>query len=448
MGRPGSWLALALGLGALGFSAWYLARPAEEEAAPALPPFVLPVTLARVELGELRPRASLSGTVRAAQRASLAFEVSGTVREVLAEEAQVVPAGDLLARLDRTDEELELAAAEAAQVLALREQALLAAGEREEEKRRLAAVLESARAEEDLARNEVERGERLLASRVLSESEQDRRVSELRVAEKRRAAFEQELARALAGTRAEDLAIAAARVDQARARVATARHELAKAELRAPWSGRVLARFVSPGAYVENGAAVYELIDLEHLEIHIDVPGRLVERLGAETRARVRLAGAGARAFETALDALLPAADEAARSFRAILRLGPGDDGLAELKPGLFLDVELLLQPLTGVQLVPSDCVLGGEGGPRLVRAAPGPADVAGRPALVAEFVAIRVLAEDGGLSAVESVEPGAGPAPLAVGDAVLLSGADSAFPGATLLPRESGGPDEVGASR
>jgi RND family efflux transporter MFP subunit len=433
MRRPGTWIALLVGVGALALAVWFLVRPEDEEAAVPPPPFRVPVTLCHVEPGDLRPRAQLTGTVRAANRADLAFEVDGTVRELLAEEAQAVERGAVLARLDRVDEELALASAQAALELAQREQALLVAGEREEEKRRLAAVVESARAEEELARNEVGRGERLLESRVLSESENDRRVSVLRVAETRRIAAEEDLARAEAGTRPEDLAIAAARVDEARARLATASHALEKTELRAPWSGRVLERFVSTGDYVDSGAPVYELIDLDHLEIHLDVPARLSGRVGAATLARVRTGGTG---FETELDAVLPAADESARSFRAILRLGPDDGAIPELRPGQFLDIELLLEPLTGALLASSDAVVAGPEGRYVVRAVPAPPGEPGAPdgGLVAEIVPVDVLAEEGGRSALAARGDAR---PLAAGDALVLVGADSAFPGAALMVRE-----------
>jgi RND family efflux transporter MFP subunit len=443
MRSAGSWIAVVLGLAMLALAAWFVGRPAGEAPSAPRPPFLLPVTLVQVEFGELRPRASLTGTVRARNRARLAFEVDGTIRTLLAQEAERVEVGTVLARIDRADEELELASAEAALALAQREQDLLVAGEREEEKRRLQAVLESAKAEEALARNEVARAEKLFESRVVSESEQDRRASELRVAEKRRVAAEEELARALAGTRGEDLAIAEARVEQARARVAGARHDLAKTELVAPWSGSVLQRFVSPGDFVSSGAAVYELADLEHLEIHVDVPGRLAARLGARSLARVNVPGAPQAAFETEIDAVVPAADEAARSFRAIARIGPGDAGLASLRPGLFVDLELLLEPVGGSALVPSDSLVYSEAGARVIRAASGPAGADGHPTLVAEFVPVRVLAEEGGRTAVEALE-----GVLAPGDRLLLTGADSAFPGAALLVREPEPASPVAAPR
>jgi len=308
---------------------------------------------------------------------------------------------------------------------------------------------------------EVVRGEKLLEDRILSQSELDRRRAQWHAADKRRVALEEEHRRALAGARPEDLAIAAARVDEARARVSTAEHRLAKTRLLAPWAGSVVLRLVSAGDYVAEGEPVFELVDTEHLEIHVEVPGRLGPRLGdsasERTRVRVTIWRDAEFAIERDLDATIPAADEQARSFRAIVRPSPDEDPDRRLKPGMFVNVELLMAPVRDALVLPSDCVLASEGGAYVVRAAPAPpgatgaagepagqtaagsAGGGGAPDLVAEIVPVRVVAEADGRSAVESLA-----GPLAPGDDVILIGADNAFPGAALLPREL--PQPVGA--
>lgn len=426
MRMNGGFLALFLGLGALGAAVWWTLQPPTAEAVAPRPPFVLPVTTVTLATGTLRPEVALTGTVRASRRAELAFEVAGTVRELHAEEAGSVAAGAVLARLDARSAELELASARSALELARREYDLAVAGERPEEIRRLAAVLAATRAEEALAKSEVERGEKLLAERVLSQSEQDRRLAELSVAEKRRVAAEEQHARGLAGTRAEDLAIARARVDQAQARADTAAHELAKTVLVAPWAGSVVRRHVSGGDFVQSGQPVYELVDPENLEVHVDVPGRLAAELGSGARARL---AEGAATFETEVDALLAAADENARSFRAILRLTGAERGA--LRPGMFVEVTLLLTPLEGALLAPSDAVLEGERGSYVVRAVP----AEGGQGKVAELVPVRVLARHAGRAALAALAT-----PLALGDELVLTGADNAFPGATLAARPAEG--------
>ena len=439
----GSLLAL-VGLVALGAAIWWLVQPDPAEAEEAGGPgFVLPVTLARVETGELQPRAMLSGTVRSARRASLGFDADGIVSALEVDEADEVQAGALLARLADGDERLELAAAEAALVLAEREHELLLAGEREEEKRRLAAVLEAARAEAELARLEVERGEKLLGDQIISESEQDRRRTESRAAEKRVVAAEEEYARALAGTRAEDLAIAVARIAAARTRVDTAEHDLAKTRLTAPWDGAVIQRFLSTGDYVSAGDPVFELADLRHMEVHVEVPARFAPRVGDGSRARISLPGEEEVFLEAQLDARIQAADDRARSFRAIIRISDAENRGARLKPGMFVGLELALEAVPGALLVPSDSVLAGDRGRYLVCARdPSEPPAGGPPMLLAEFVPVKVLAEADGRSAVTSLGP-----PLSVGDAVVLAGADNAFPGASLLVREAApGPGQAAA--
>jgi len=431
------WITAFLGIGALLASLWWLQRPPAPLAAEADGgfSFVLPVTLTRVERATLEPAASLSGSVRAARRATLAFETSGLVESLEVNEADTVEAGARLAHLSAGDERQELRAARAALALAQRELELLQAGAREEEKRRLLAVLEAAQAEADLAQLEVERSAELLKERILSEAEMDVRRMGFRAADRRRSAAQEAYAQALAGSRAEDLAIAQARVDQAGVRVATAQHNLEKTRLVAPWAGAIVQRMVSAGGFVASGEGVFELVDLENLEVHLEIPGRYAPRLAGGGRVRLSVPGDERRAFETNLDATIQAADELARSFRAIVRLSAEEGRRAGLRPGLFCNAELYFEPLSGVLCIPSDALMASDRGSYLVRAAEadGAQGEGGRPSLVAEFVPVRVLAESGATCAIESAAPGI---TLAAGDRICLVGADNAFPGAPLMPR------------
>ena len=435
-----------VGVVVLASAGWWLSQPAVLEAEEGgRPPFMLPVTLTTLERGDIQPRAPLSGTVRARRRARLGFDTEGLLERIEKQEADRVEAGALLARLGSADEELELASAEAALTLAERELELLQAGEREEEKRRLLAVLEAARAEAQLTQWEVERGEKLLVDRIISQADQDKRLTEFQAADKRRAAAEEDYQRALAGSRPEDLAIAEARLAQAQARVETAQHEVEKTSLVAPFAGAIVERFVSEGDYVSAGAPVFELVDLDHVEVHVEVPGRLAARLGPGTGVRITLSRESDFELERELDATIPAADEASRGFRAIVRLTAADDPGGRLRPGMFVEVELLQEPIQDSLLLASDAILANERGSYVVRArraaSPSAADHEPSaassgppmpPGWVADFVPVRVLGEVDALSAIVSLGP-----PLEVGDRIVLVGADNAFPGAPLLVRD-----------
>lgn len=436
------WIAAGGGLVALVVAGLWLGQPEEpDDAPPSMHGFVVPVTLTTLERGFIEPSTQLSGTVRAARRARLGFDSSGIIASVDVLEGQAVGEGTVLARLVSGDEEYALASAEASLALAQRQADLLLAGERKEEKKRLFAVLEATRAESKLARLEVERGEKLIADRIIAQSEQDRRRAAFDAADKRRAAAEQSLERANAGARAEDIAIAQARVEEERARVAASKHALSKVELSAPWSGVIVQRSVSQGNYVSAGDPVFEIVDLENVEVHLEIPGRFAPRVGPDSRVLLTLSKSDNIRLERKLNATIPAADEAARSFRGIVRLEKDDDPGHFLKPGMFVEVELFLSRLENVLLVDTDAVLANEGGNFIVRAVQGGE---GMEELLADIIPVRVQAESQGLSAIRSFETET--PPLSVGDAIVLVGADNAFPGVALLPRDSAGSPAPGA--
>ena len=69
-----------LGLAALAAVLWKLRSGDEGAGAPAgRPPFVLPVTLAEVRAGELRPAVELTGSVASGSRSRIGFERAGRV---------------------------------------------------------------------------------------------------------------------------------------------------------------------------------------------------------------------------------------------------------------------------------------------------------------------------------------------------------------------------------
>ena len=426
MGRIFGWIVAIAGLLALVYAAKFVgAEKADSGEAESGFQYVVPVVLSEVQRGDLQPLAELSAEVRAARRAGLSFSGNGRLGSMLVKEAETVQQGMLLAQLVAGDEEHELKSAMAALKSVELEEKLILAGEREEEKQRLLAVLEATRAEADLARLEVERADKMLDERLIPVSEQDRRKAASEAAAKRCVAAEQTYQRALAGARPEDLAIARARVDEATARLAFAQHRLNETKLYAPWPGAIVERKLSVGDFVTPGSAVFELVDLKNLEVHIEVPGHYASRLGTNAKALMRLARRDDFELLLPLAGVVPAADPQARSFKAIVRLGEGDDPAQVLRPGMSVNVELLLEPIKDALLVPTDCILASDRGPYLVTAN----EKGG--AFQAGFVPLVVLAQVDGLSAVESLG-----VPLSEGDKIVLTGADNAFPGAPLLVR------------
>lgn len=436
MGRKTGLFSTALGLAGLGGVVYWL-ETTEPEAAQgaARPPYVLPVTLATIELGDLEPTAHLTGTVRSPARARLAFRVGGVLESLAVREADAVTAGQVVARLADREARLSLAEADASLGLAERELDKLRAGERDEEKRRLAAERDVVQAEARLAELEVERGRRLSEDDVVSQASLDRLIAEHDAARARAEAAAARLSQALEGTRREDIVIAESRVELARARRDLVEEELAKTRLVAPAGGVVLERFVAPGDYLQAGDPVVEVIDLENLEIEVEIPGRLAAQLDDEPRVVVRCDELPGLRIDTVLTAQIPGADRRSRNFRGLVRLRPEDGGRQALRPGMFARLDVSLRAHHDALVVPSDAVRTTERGLIVVCASSSGAGQGSDQALqaTAEWVPVRILASDGDRSVIESTAR-----ELAPGERVVVTGVDLAFPGAPLLEREA----------
>lgn len=436
MKSAGSALLFGIGVLAVVLVGWWLRTSeagGEEPMAP--PPFMLPVTLAAVELGELAPRARVTGTVSSARHARLGFDVAGRVRSLDVREGDLVATGTMLGALWDIDQQALLAQTEAAADLARAELVAEQAGARAEEIRRLEAELAARVAEAELAESDVARNRDLAGTSVISRSRFDTLVAASTAALARVKAAEERLAEARAGARAEDIAIKQAQVALRESEVLIAAREVAKTQLLAPFGGSVVAQLASEGDTVGAGVPVFELVDLGRREIELELPSSVVPHLGANAAVLVTVDDRPGFELRTRLASLVVVADEESRNFRGLVRIGPDEDDGGVLMPGVFVRVDVELEPLRDVLRVPEDAVRITKDGALVVRAAAGEPGPHG-PTLVAELVPVRVLASDAGFSAVEPLG-----APLAAGEQVVVTGVDMTFPGATLMPVPGGGP-------
>ena len=441
MKRFASFVLFLVGFAAVAAAVVWVRTRSEDAAAQAgRPPYMLPCTLASVRRGRVAPKVRLTGNVRSRENAEIGFEVDGRLALVEVAEAESVSAGQVLARLDAQDAEVQLARSQAAVELAQRQLELLLAGARAEEKQRLEAEVAALESSLELALRELERGRDLENERFISQSQLDLLATTSSAAESYLAAKRAELAEAQAGARAEDVAVARAELAVQQAELARAQIELQKTVLRAPFDGHVVARRASIGDPVAARATVFELVDLAHREIEIEIPARYAARLAPLAPVEVTVDDLPGFALATELDARVPIVDLASGNVRGIVRLEAADDPEARLRPGHFARVLVSLEPLEDALIVPADAVRVLAHGLIVVRAAPAPAPelsaagAAAPPALSAEWVQVEILGADDEGTAVAVLE-----GELAEGDRVVVMGADLAFPGAALLPRGDG---------
>lgn len=196
---------------------------------------------------------------------ALAFPKPGTVSEVLVRDGQPVTAGQVLARMDPAPFEVEVAAAEV-------ERASAAAALRKAEG---GTALETARQDLERAKNQLWSQQisrdgqcQVAKERAENDPSRDRGDNDARFSAECNAAqalvqaAEASLKvaeinlRSVEQAAGDDLAIARARVRQAAASLAQARDALARAEIKAPFDGAVVAVNVAAGAQAGAGPAL------------------------------------------------------------------------------------------------------------------------------------------------------------------------------------------------
>lgn len=145
------------------------------------------------------------------------------------------------------------------------------------------------RAAEVNARAELQRVEKLAATKLVAPTDLEARQAAWAVAAAELRAAEQEHA-SIAEVRRVDVAVAEAEVSAARATVDRARAELALCELRAPIPGTVLKIHTWPGEKVDD-RGVLDLGDLDEMHVVAEVYETDVARLRVGQRATVVVPG-------------------------------------------------------------------------------------------------------------------------------------------------------------
>ncbi len=240
--------ALAIGGLALVGSLLLLGRSDAVEAPTAETALPVPVIVAEATDAYAVTR-SFAGRVVARRETALAFELSGLVTEILADEGDRVAAGDIVARLDTRDLRLSLQRLEA---------------ERAELQARLALAVVTRERQQQLTRQGHASAQRYDEAR-----------------------FEEQA-----------LTASIERVDTSMAAIEL---DLDKSSLRAPFGGTVGARMMDEGAVASPGAPVLQLLETDHLEAHVGVPAHLANGFDAASRHRLLINGTPAEGIVRAV---------------------------------------------------------------------------------------------------------------------------------------------------
>lgn len=146
----------------------------------------------------------------------------------------------------------------------------------------------------------------------------------------------------------------AATLDAAQAKLALDKDRLAKTVIRAPFTGLMGLRKVSPGAMVQPGQDLAGLEDITRLKMDFRAPEIYLTEIKTGLEVNLTSDAYPGQVFKGTVYAIAPAIDEATRSILLRARVA-NEQGL--LRPGMFAKVTLRLAQRDNALLVPEEAL-------------------------------------------------------------------------------------------
>jgi HlyD family secretion protein len=150
------------------------------------------------------------------------------------------------------------------------------------------------------------------------------------------------------------LQVAEASLAQARAEAAIAGEQHARAQVKAPFAGRIAKRHADAGAMLAAGTPIFTLVDDSHLEFRASVPSAYYGRAKVGAPVDVTVDVLGQRTVKGTVARVSPLVEERTRSFEVVVQV-PGD---ADLVGGLFARAVVRVGRVADALVVPPSALV------------------------------------------------------------------------------------------
>lgn len=152
----------------------------------------------------------------------------------------------------------------------------------------------------------------------------------------------------------EEYDIASADFLSAKAQAQLIQAQLAKATVRAPFSGKIGLRYISQGTYVTPTTLIAKLVNTTQLKITFSIPEKYASQMKVNNTLSFTVAGSK-EIFTAKIYAIEPEIEIATRTLK-LRAIAQNPEG--KLFPGTFANVTLPLEKLTDALLVPTEALI------------------------------------------------------------------------------------------
>lgn len=152
----------------------------------------------------------------------------------------------------------------------------------------------------------------------------------------------------------EEYDIASANLRTAQAQTQLIRAQIYKTSIRAPFSGKIGLRYISPGTYITPNVLVANLVSVNPLKITFSIPEKYASEVQINTEINFTVNGFN-DTFKAKVYAIEPEIETATRTL-AIRALAQNKEG--KLLPGTFANIELPLKTLKDAIIIPTEAIV------------------------------------------------------------------------------------------
>jgi membrane fusion protein (multidrug efflux system) len=130
--------------------------------------------------------------------------------------------------------------------------------------------------------------------------------------------------------------------------------QIAKTSVRAPFSGKIGLRSISPGTYITPSLLVAKLVNISQLKITFSIPEKYANQVKTNSNLSFTVAGSTEK-YQAKVYAIEPEVEISTRTLQ-VRAVAENKDG--KLLPGTFANVELPLDIIKDAIVVPSEAII------------------------------------------------------------------------------------------
>lgn len=152
----------------------------------------------------------------------------------------------------------------------------------------------------------------------------------------------------------EEYDVARAELKSTQAQIQLIQAQIQKTSVRAPFSGKIGLRSISPGTYITPSLLVAKLVNVGQLKITFSLPEKYASQVRKNATITFKVSGS-TETYTAKVYAIEPEIEVATRTLK-VRALARNKDG--KLFPGTFADVELPLAIIKDAVVIPTEAII------------------------------------------------------------------------------------------